>query len=229
MARVLRGRAETLAADREALTTFVDRTPDAGTVGVRVWRPHRHVAFGRRDANREGYDLARERASERGYPLRERAVGGHAVAFTGSTAAFAYAQPVAQSRTGIQERYDRISARIADALTTLDVSVTEGEPDGAFCPGTHSLSADGKIVGLAQRVHSDVAIVSGIVVVSDHEAIGAVLDPVYDALSLSLRREAIGSIGRAGGVTDFETVREAIEQSLLDGADPEQVPIEACT
>lgn len=214
---LLQGRAATPEADRAATSSLVDRVADTGQPALRVWRPHEQVAFGRRDATREGYDQALDIARDRGLAVTERAVGGHAVVFTGSTAAFVRAEPVEESRTGIQHRYDEAIGDASDALRELGVDPREGEPEGAFCPGTHSLSASGKIVGLAQRVRRDVATVAGIVVVRDHERIAAVLDPVYDALSLPFERDAVGSILRAGGDGSPDAVIASLRDSLGDG------------
>ncbi len=220
--RVLRGRASTLSTDREATRAFVERVGETGEAGVRVWRPPKNVAFGRRDANRDGYQQARETATNRGYAVTERTVGGHAVAFTGATVAFALAEPVEDSRSGITERYERVTRLARAALATLGVDAEEGEPEGSFCPGTHSLSAGGKVSGLAQRVHSDVAVTSGIVVVQDHEEIAAVLEPIYDALDVPFERDSVGSIARAGGEGVPETVVDAFVEQLTD-SDPSTV------
>lgn len=218
--RVLRGRATTLTDDREATRRFFERTTEAGKPAVRVWQPHPHVAFGRRDTNREGYEVARQVADEWGYLAIERAVGGHAVAYTGNTVAFALAEPVDESRSGIQDRYGRVEAAIRFALADLGIDATVGEPDGAFCPGTHSLSSTGKIVGIAQRVRTEYAVTSGIVIVRDHDQIADVLDPVYDALDVPFERDAVGSIARAGGNAVPSTVIGTIERHLA-GVDPE--------
>jgi octanoyl-[GcvH]:protein N-octanoyltransferase len=214
--RVIRGRAADPEADRAATRALLGRAAETGAPELRVWRPHRSVAFGRRDANRDGYDRARRAARSRGYATVERSVGGRAVAFTGSTVAFVRAEPVEEARTGIQARYERASAAVTDALASLDVVVESGEPEGAFCPGTHSLSARGKIVGLAQRVRSEVALVSGIVVACDHEQLGDVLDPVYGALDIPFERDAVGSVARAGGPDDPETVVAALQGALAE-------------
>jgi len=144
----------------------------------------------------------------------ERSVGGHAVVFTGNTVAFALATPTDDMRSGIQERYEDATTTLASALSTLGIEPTEGEPDGAFCPGTHSLSARGKIAGLAQRVHRDVAVVSGIVVVCDHEEIASVLDPIYTELSIPFDPDSVGSIARAGGSDSPKVVCEAIQKAF---------------
>lgn len=217
--RVLRGRMPTPEADRERTHELVDHTAETGERALRVWTPPPQIAFGRRDTNRDGYERAREFAATREYGLVERTVGGHAVAFTGSTVAFAAAEPVEDTRTGIQERYEDATAAVADALAALGVDAGRGEPDEAFCPGTHSLSAEGKIVGLAQRVHRDVAAVSGIVVVRDRDEIADALEPIYGSLEIPFDPGAVGSVARAGGPADPKTVCRQIERTLRDGCD----------
>ena len=214
--RVLRERADSVAADRERTDRMVERAAETGQPALRVWTPHRHVAFGRRDANAEGYDRARALAREHGYPPVERRVGGRAVAYTGSTVAFSRAIPGAD-RTAIDARYADAIERVRDALATLGVDAREGEPDGAFCPGTHSLQARGKVAGLAQRVRRDVSVVGGIVVVRDREAVADVLERVYGALGVPFEREAVGSVARAGGPDDPGAICRALVDALADG------------
>jgi octanoyl-[GcvH]:protein N-octanoyltransferase len=218
--RVLRGRAETPERDGAVTKELIAHTGETGEPGLRVWSPHRQVAFGRRDSNRDGYDRAQQVVADSDYAAVDRTVGGHAVAFTGNTLAFASAEPVTDARTGIQERYDEASETLTQAFSALGVDVYEGEPDGSFCPGTHSLSATGKIAGLAQRVHRDAAVVSGIVVVCDHDQIASVLDPLYDALDIEFDPASVGSIARAGGPRDPDRVARRIEDALVGSASP---------
>lgn len=192
---------------REAVAT------DEGA--LRVWSPPKQVAFGRRDCRASGYERARTRARQRGYLVVEREVGGRAVAFTGRTLSFVHVDPGAD-QTAIQSRYAWALDRLQTALATLGVDVREGEPDGAFCPGTHSLSAEGKVVGLAQRVRADAAITAGVVTVGDHDEIAAVLGPVYDALSVPFDADSVGSVARAGGPDDPEIVGDAVVDALTD-------------
>jgi len=215
--RVLRGRADETEADRAATRRLVERVAETGEPAVRVWSPHRQVAFGRRDAHADGYDRARAAASERGYQPVERRVGGRAVAYTGRTLAFVRATPVETERTGIADRYERALADVRGALADLGVEGTEGEPPDAFCPGSHSLqsAAGRKLVGLAQRVGGGTATVGGQLVVRDHEGIADVLDPVYDALGVPFNPATVGSVERAGGTADRERVRRAVERALV--------------
>jgi lipoate-protein ligase A len=219
--RIVRGRAETIARDRAISARLLDWAA-AGRPAVRAWSPHRQVAFGRRDARDDGYDRARTAARERGFPPVERDVGGRAVAYSGSTVAFARAEP-ASRRGSIDDRYDRATGAVRAALETVGVVATDGEPPDSFCPGTHSLQSNGKVVGFAQRVRKDAAITAGICVVRDHGAIAGVLEPVYDALGVAFDPESVGSVARAGGEADPERVARALEAALVGDHDPELV------
>jgi len=214
--RVLRGRAATPEADAEVTAELLARTGETGEPALRVWRPHRQVAFGRRDANAEGYERARRAARERGFEPIERSVGGRAVAYTGTTLAVAHARPIDDMRRGLDERYDEAVEQLRAALSSLDVDAEPGEPPNSFCPGTHSLQADGrKIAGVAQRVKQEAALVASVVVVDDRSEIADVLAGVYDALGVPFDPETVGSVARAGGPDDPETVARAIEDAIV--------------
>jgi len=221
--RAYRGRADSIDADRAASERLVDRVAEEREPAVRVWRPHRQVAFGRRDARSEGYDEARAIAENRGFPAVEREVGGRAVAYTGSTVAFARVTPVEDPRSGLGERYDAATADLLDALASLGVDARAGEPPDSFCPGAHSVQADWggrarKLAGLAQRVRADAAVVAGVVLVRDHEPVASVLDPVYAALGVPFDPETVGSVARAGGEGDPDAVVAAVEGALAGDA-----------
>ncbi|KYH27864.1 hypothetical protein HAPAU_05390 [Halalkalicoccus paucihalophilus] len=215
---VLRGRAGSIEADRRVTAEMLTAAGEEREPAVRVWTPSRQLAFGRRDANGPGYEEARRIAEGRGFPAVERSVGGRAVAYTGSTLAFAHAVPIEDSREGLTARYDGASERVRRALAGLGVETEHGEPPESFCPGTHSLREDGKVVGIAQRVTSRAALVSGIVIVADREEIAGVLSPVYDALSIPFDPGSVGSVARAGGPSDPKAVARAIEDELVGDA-----------
>jgi octanoyl-[GcvH]:protein N-octanoyltransferase len=218
--RVLRGRAETVAADRERTGAMLARTAETGESAVRVWTPPRHVAFGRREPTESGYERAVAAARDRGFPTVERRVGGRAVAHTGATVAFAHAVPVGDARTGLTARYEATTARLGRALAALGVDATADEPADSFCPGSHSLQRDGKVAGVAQRVRRDAALVAGCVVVADREGVADVLTPVYDALGQPFDPESVGSVAAAGGPTETEAVEAVVEGVLVGGAEP---------
>ncbi|MEF8852652.1 MAG: lipoate--protein ligase family protein [Haloarculaceae archaeon] len=217
--RVYRGRADTIEADRAVTDRLVERVGEERDPAVRVWRPHRLVAFGRRDARLDGYDRAREAACERGFPPVERDVGGRAVAYTGSTVAFVRATPVDGTRGGLTERYDAAVADLRRALAELGVDASEGEPPESFCPGTHSLQADcrgrrRKLAGLAQRVRSRVAVVAGVLVVRDRDEVAAVTAAVYEALGVPFDPDTAGSVALAGGEEGPDRAVRAVERAL---------------
>lgn len=221
--RVFRGRAASIATDRDVSQQLLS-VAATGDHAVRVWTPHRQVAFGRRDAGRDGYDRAREAARERGFPPIERDVGGRAVAYDGETTlAFARAEPTADFRTETATRYERATVDVERALRSLDVELVRGEPTDSFCPGTHSLSvADGatvgrqrKLVGIAQRVRQDAALVAGVVAVANRGDLADVLDGVYGALEVSFDPSTVGTVEDARGPSDPEIVRSALEDALV--------------
>jgi lipoate-protein ligase A len=215
--RTIRGRASDVAEDRAVTRALAEDVRETGAAVVRVWAPHRHLAFGRRDARAEGYERAKRAAEEREFPPYERSVGGRAVAYTGQTLAFVRVEPVADLRKGTDERYDRIVRELREAFADFDVETYEGEPPDSFCPGAHSLSVEGvgKVVGVAQRVAKGAAQVAGIVIVRDHAEIAAVLEPVYGALEVPFDPETVGSVAAAGGPRDPERVARAVESALV--------------
>ncbi|MFC7167074.1 lipoate--protein ligase family protein [Halospeciosus flavus] len=217
--RLLRGRADTRRADREATRHLVDRVGETGEPAVRVWRPGRQVAFGRRDTRQDGHERAAECARERGFPPVDRSVGGRAVAYTETTVAFARVEPVDDIREGLDARYTALVDDVQRALWQLGVPAQRGEPDASFCPGAHSLQYRGKLVGIAQRVRSDAALVSGVLVVDGHDPIADVLTHVYEALDHPFDPGSVGSLARAGGDTSPERVLRTLEDTLVGDDD----------
>jgi len=225
---VVRGRLADAVADGAATAALRDRVADTGQPAVRVWAPGRIVAFGRRDTRSDGYDAAAAAARDRGFEPVERSVGGRAVAYDGETTlAFARITPVDGVRGGLDERYDALSADVLGVLADLGVEATEGEPPESFCPGQHSLRtiAGGKLAGLAQRVTSGAAITSGVLTVANHDELAAVLDAVYGALDVSFDPESVGSVARAGGPSDPDRVRDALEDALVGDREREVVDV----
>ena len=223
--RVFRGRAATIDADSELVAAMLERTAETGEAAVRAWRPHRQLAFGRRDARAEHYDVAQRVARACDFEPVERSVGGRAVAYTGTTVAFARAVPLDDMRVGMDERYESATRAVQRALWRVGVPARRGEPADSFCPGDYSLQSGGKVVGVAQRVRKNAALVSGVVVVRDHEEIAGVLDPVYTALDLPFDPESVGSVAKAGGKADPDRVARTIEDLLVGDRETELVAV----
>lgn len=217
--RMVRGRAATVAADRRVTAALREDVAETGVSAVRAWVPHRHLAFGRRDVAADGYEAARAAAAEHGFPPHERSVGGRAVAHTGNTVAFVRVEPVDDLRSDIGDRYKEVLTDLQSALDGLGVAAETGEPPGSFCPGAHSLSAEGKIAGVAQRVTAGAAATAGVVVARDHGSVASVLDPVYEALGVPFDPATVGSVERASGDGDPEAVVRAVGAALVGDRD----------
>jgi len=212
--RVVRGQAASEDEDRAATRRLVESVGESGEPAVRVWQPTRQVAFGRRDAQSDGYEAARDAARDHGFAPVERSVGGRAVAYTGTTVAFARVEPVEDIRTGLGERYESLASDVQRACWRLSVPVQRGEPANSFCPGAHSLQYEGKLAGIAQRITSTAALVSGVLVVDGHDEIAAVLDDIYGALDVPFDPDTVGSLERGGGETQSARVLGELEAAL---------------
>ncbi|MFB6132064.1 MAG: lipoate--protein ligase family protein [Halanaeroarchaeum sp.] len=221
--RIVRGRAATPTADRDASRRILEWVAERGEPAIRAWQPPRQVAFGRRDRNEPGYEDAVDRAEARGFPAVVRNVGGRAVAYTGTTAAFARYDPVDDPRVGIDDRYEALTSDVERALASIGVETIRGEPPDSFCPGDHSLQAVGKVVGLAQRITVEAAITSGVLVLDDRDEFVGVTEAVYDALGVPFDPESVGSVASAGG--DVDGALAALERELARGRSVSELPL----
>jgi len=184
--RVVRGRRDTLAADRDARVDGCSRSPPTASQPSASGRhTGRSPSVVGTPVSRDTISLAGPHAGSGFHP--ESAMSGRAVAYDGETTlAFARAEPLADDRTGTTERYERVTVDLERALDTLGLEPTRGEPDDSFCPGTHSLSVVDantggrqrrKVVGIAQRVRRGAALVAGVVLVANREELAGVLEP----------------------------------------------------
>lgn len=160
--------------DRDVTDGMVADAAASSEPVVRVWRPPKQVVFGPRDVAADGCEDGKTAADKHGFQARERSVGEYAVTYTSNAVAFARAVPVEDERRNITEWYERAVAQ----LTNAPCIGRQASAPGAFCPGSHSLSANGKLAGIAQRIRGGAALTAGIVVTRDHDGIGRVLAPV---------------------------------------------------
>ena len=191
---VCRSRASRLEDDFVLSQDLIASVVDTDAPAARVWCPPRHVSFGPRDVRTPGYQEAMDRAREAGYAIRNRELGGRAVAFTGETVAMLVCEPAGNEDIG--GRYERYLQWLEAYFRSIDLPVTRGEPAGSFCPGSCSLSIDGKVVGLAQRVRADVAMLGGVILVDDTETIAEILGVVYPLLGLAFDEESVDGLAR---------------------------------
>lgn len=213
---VVRARPSDHSEDYDVVKGMLEHTRETGERVVRVWTPHRLVAFGRKDSRLNGFERAKVRARDFGYTPVVRRVGGHAVAYTGDsdTVTFATTFDVDDMAKGLDKRYEKVEETVKSALENLGFEVTSGEPPQTFCPGDYSLSTpEGKIVGIAQRITREAALVSGVVIV-ENDDVAEVLNSVYDALGIKFDPD---TVGRLRGKSNDETeVKKSIENSLID-------------
>jgi lipoate-protein ligase A len=178
----------------------------AGEMGptLRLHVPGAIVAFGRADRVTPGYPAAVRAAEAHGFAAVERLAGGRAAVFHERTLAFSLALPESEPKTGIQERFEMISALMADAFISLGVDARIGEVPGEYCPGKWSVNVAGKVkvMGVGQRLVRRAAHIGGVVVVDDGDRIRDVLIPVYRSLSLDWDPRTAGALAdRSPGLT----------------------------
>jgi octanoyl-[GcvH]:protein N-octanoyltransferase len=179
---------------------------------LRIARPGRMVAFGRRDVVSAGYRDAARAARAGGFEAVEGLAGGRAAVFHEDTIAFAHATPGADARSGIDERFETTAALMVAAFARLGIDARVGEVAGEYCPGAHSVNARGesKLMGVGQRVVGGGSHLGGLIVVDGADRVNEVLGPVYAALGLDWRPEATGSVADEAPGTTWDDVAQAL-------------------
>lgn len=195
---------------------------------LRLARPGAMVAFGKLDVVAPGYGEAVRAARAGGFEAIERLAGGRAAVFHEGTVSFAHSIPDADPRAGVRPRFDRIAERVTRALRAVGVEDAQtGEVPGEYCPGSHSVSAGGrvKLMGVGQRLISGGAHVGGVIVVDGADRVREILLSVYEAMGLDWDPEVTGAVadeapgatveGVIGALRDaFEAERELREAEL---------------
>ena len=181
---------------------------------VRLSRPGRVVAFGRRDTVSPGYAQAVEAARSQGFAAMERIAGGRAAAYTEGTLSLTLTLPDAHPARRTAVRFEYAADLARDALAGLGIDARVGEVEGEYCPGAFSVNADGarKLVGIGQRMIRGAAHVGFVIAVSGAGTIRDVLEPVYAALGLEWNPETVGSVEQDLPTTGLSEV----ERALLD-------------
>lgn len=174
------------------------RRASAGEVGevLRLYRPSAPVAvFGRRDTHRPGFSQAVNAAERAGFATAIPATGGRAVAYTGRSIVVDHVMPDPDAVAGLEDRFVRFGALLADALCDLGVNARVGAVPGEYCPGAHSVNARGtvKLVATAQRAVKGAWLFSSLVIVADHLRLRPVLTEVYRHLALPFDDASVGS------------------------------------
>jgi lipoate-protein ligase A len=163
---------------------------------VRLSRPGRVVAFGRRDVVSPGYRDAVAAAARSGFPGMERLAGGRAAAFTEGALSLTFTVPDPRPAERTNQRFDELTGLVRDAFAELGVDARIGAVPGEYCPGEFSLNAGDriKLAGVGQRMIKGAAHVGYVILVSGSELVAELLGPVYEALGLEYSRRTVGSL-----------------------------------
>lgn len=188
---------------------------------VRLSRPGRVVAFGRRDTTSPGYAEAVQAARAGGFDAMERITGGRAAAYSEGTLSMTmtFADPTPARRTNARFEYAAGIAR--GALADLGIDARVGEVPGEYCPGAFSVNSGGrtKLVGVGQRMIRGAAHVGFVIAVRDAELIRGVLEPVYGALGLDWSPSTVGAVDDELAAIDLPTVEQALLGRIAAGSD----------
>ena len=198
--------------------TAAGRSPET----LRLYRPGRVVAFGRRDVSAPGFRRAAEAAEKAGYQSTVRAAGGRAAVFHPGTIAFAWARPDPEPARGVTDRYRLVSGVVREALASLGVDARVGEVAGEYCPGAWSVNGAGrrKLMGTGQRLIPGGAHTGGVIVADNAPETRNILEAVYAALEIDWNPDTAGAVTMYASVT-WEDVREAmLEQWRRAGLGP---------
>lgn len=183
---------------------------------LRMYRPERNVAFGRRDQLTPQFEAARAAVQNLGFEPLVRPVGGHAAAYHEGCLVVDYFHPEADSKVGNLDRFSFFGELFVEALESLGVAAGVGELPGEYCPGEYSVFGvkdDGariKLVGTAQRVVAGAWWFSSGIVVENPAPIIEVTEAAYDALELPLNPATIGAVTDVNPEITVEDVEDAI-------------------
>ena len=181
---------------------------------IRLSRPGRVVAFGRRDVRSEGYPVAVKAARDAGFDAMERLTGGRAAAYSEGGISLTMTIPDLSPAERTNKRFVEAAEVARSALAGLGIDARTGEVPGEYCPGDFSVNARGevKLVGIGQRMVKGAAHVGFVIVVNGSDLIREVLEPVYGALGLDWNPQTVGAIEDEVPGAD----RALVESALLE-------------
>lgn len=163
---------------------------------VRLSRPGRVVAFGRRDVVSPGYADAVAAAAGNGFPGMERLAGGRAAAFSEGALSLTFTVPDPRPAERTNLRFTELTELVRGSFADLGIDARIGPVAHEYCPGEFSVNAGGqvKLAGVGQRMIRGAAHVGYVILASGSELIADLLEPVYEALGLEFDRAAVGSL-----------------------------------
>ncbi len=198
---------------------------------VRVSRPGRVVAFGRRDTVSDGYPAAVEAMRQAGFLGMERLTGGRVAAHAEGTMVLTLTTPEPTPAEGTAERFRVGAELVRSALADLGVDARTGPVPGEYCPGDWSINGAGrlKLAGIGQRMVKGAVHVGFVIVATDAEVIRSVLIPVHRALGLEWDPASAGAADDLVPGITLDEVEAALLNRLGSGADLEPVELDSPT
>lgn len=163
---------------------------------IRLSRPGRVIAFGRRDVVAPGYRNAVRAAAAGGFPGMERISGGRAAAFSEGALSLTLTLPDANPAKRTSQRFEQWTGLLREAFTELGADARIGPVPAEYCPGEFSVNAGGriKLAGVGQRMIRGGAHIGFVIMVSGSGIVAGVLGPVYEALGLDFDPASVGSL-----------------------------------
>lgn len=198
---------------------------------IRLSRPGRVVAFGRRDVVSPGYRAAVAAAAASGFPGMERLSGGRAAAFSEGALSLTMTVPDPRPAERTNQRFVEWTGLLRDAFADLGADARIGPVPDEYCPGEFSINAGGriKLAGVGQRMVRGAAHIGFVILVSGSELVADVLEPVYEALGLDYSRASVGSLEDAVPGVGREETEAALLRRLDLAVGFETVPLDAPT
>lgn len=182
-----------------------------------LWRCASGLIVGRNDTHLENFSDAADRLCAEGWPVVIRRSGGGAYPVSRGTLQIALAR-IAWSRTTIDTAYIELTGIILPVLESYGLKVEIRQQPGAFCPGSHEMSVNGrKVAGLSHHWRQcngrlTVTTAATLIVEQDVERIASVLNLFY----LTAGSERRCSTSAIGALQQALPIQAALEASPME-------------
>lgn len=198
---------------------------------VRVSRPGRVVAFGRRDTVSPGYPAAVAAMRAAGFRGMERLTGGRVAAHAEGTMVLTLTTPEPAPAEGTGARFRFGAELVRSALADLGVDARLGPVPGEYCPGEWSINGAGriKLAGIGQRMVKGAAHVGFVIVATGSATIRSVLVPVHEALGLEWDPATAGAAEDLRPGVSLDDVEAALLARLAAGSTLAEVELDRAT
>jgi octanoyl-[GcvH]:protein N-octanoyltransferase len=179
---------------------------------LRFRRPRPTAAFSPQDTTHPDYLRVIERAQARGFDPIERGTGGRLTMFDENALGITIIAPHPAPHQHMIQRYEILSAAIAEALKNLGIDARVGELQNEYCPGKYSINAAGriKLVGVAQRMNQRCLQMGAVISVSRSDEACAGIAEAYDAMGLNFDPSTYGGIADLQPTLTYADVRSAV-------------------